>query len=176
MSASGLLQQAVSAHTTQLIQFDDVDWVNFTEGRLSSIGTANLGGCSVAVLVSPFAAILAHIAPRPTTADSSLAAGDMHCREKMMRLRELYTQHQTLFPPGKSGVVICAELEGDVVLNDQMNIMLDCFKDIGVAKPTVRTYAVGPSIDKSRPGQGTVFVTASSGGPIIYIEDKQVNL
>ncbi|KAB5515668.1 hypothetical protein GE09DRAFT_932128, partial [Coniochaeta sp. 2T2.1] len=140
-----------------------------------AIGTSSLGSCSVAAIVSAYGAILAHIPPMPSPLPpvADPYAGDNNVRAMMRRVTELYYQHENYFP-STSTYVICAVYDGEVALPDQMGIMQEVFRDMGLESVT-HTYDV-PG-DRTLPGQGTVTVVSSyldNETPGVYVEDNLV--
>jgi hypothetical protein len=71
-----LLSNAVLLGTAYNVSMNDVKLIQFGVNGLTSIGTSDLKGCSVVMIVSAQAAILAHIAPLPPNYDPSEPRGD----------------------------------------------------------------------------------------------------
>ncbi|KFY17548.1 hypothetical protein V492_00591 [Pseudogymnoascus sp. VKM F-4246] len=150
-----LLSNALLLGTAYNVAMDEVKFLQFGVKGLTSIGTKDLKGCSVVMIVSPQAAILAHIAPLPPNSNpSDPEAGDRHCQMKM-------------------DDVLCAVFQGEVALPDQQNIMQNSLAKMGL-RPSSLTY----SIERQRnlhPYQGTAFIDGSKGDPNMYVEDKIVD-
>ncbi|OIW25521.1 hypothetical protein CONLIGDRAFT_635343 [Coniochaeta ligniaria NRRL 30616] len=169
----GLLRRLNRSGQVLIVPMGEVYPVDFQ--ITPAIGTANLGSCSVAAIISAFGAILAHIPPLPslTAHEADPHAGDNNVRAMMGRVRELYMEYEGYFPVA-STVVVCAILNGQVALPDQMEIMQEAFRDMGLESVT-HTYDV-PG-DRTLPGQGTVTVVSSyleQGTMGIYVEDNLV--
>jgi len=81
--AEGLLSIALQENTAYEVAMDEVKFLAFGQNDLTSIGTANLNGCSAVMIVSICGAILAHIPPRPNAHAQDLEAGDRHAQAKM---------------------------------------------------------------------------------------------
>jgi len=169
-----LLSNAVLLGTAYNVSMNDVKFLQFGLNGLTSIGTSDLKGCSVVMIVSAQAAILAHIAPLPPNYDQSdREAGDRHCQRKMDEVGALYKANRQCFPTRQSSWVLCAVFRGEVGLPDQQNIMQKSLAGLGL-RPSSLIY----SIERQRnllPSQGTVFIDGSKDDPIVYVEDKQVS-
>lgn len=109
--------------------------------KIPCIGTDGLGSCSVVLIVSAFAAILGHVAPRPD--DSNVAdvnAGDDHIRTFMGNFVGYYRQCAAYFPTGSNSWVVCAMFRGAVALPHQQKIMEDSLRDAGLDVDASQTY------------------------------------
>ncbi|OIW30515.1 hypothetical protein CONLIGDRAFT_668507 [Coniochaeta ligniaria NRRL 30616] len=170
---TGLLTRLEEDGQVMIVPMGEVYPVDFQ--TTPAIGTSGLGSCSVAAIVSAYGAILAHIPPRPLSPapEADPYAGDNNVRAMMQRVRELYEENEHYFPFANT-VVVCAVYNGEVALPDQMGIMQEAFRDMGLESAT-HTYNV-PG-DRTLPGQGTVIVVSSflheeTAG--IYVEDNLV--
>lgn len=140
-----------------------------------SIGTDGLGSCSVVLIVSPHAAILGHISPRPENADiNDSHAGDTHVQSFMDRLTQYYLQCQSFFPQSPHSWVVCAVFGNSVALPDQQNIMKMKLCAVGLNVDTSKTYHV-PTM-KDHPDRGSVFVDARGSTVDVYVEDRVVQV
>ena len=107
-----------------------------------SIGTKDLKGCSVVMIVSPQAAILAYIAPRPPNSDlSDPEAGDRHCQTKMNEVGALYEANKQCFLTYGGSWVLCTVFQGEVALPDQQNIMQNSLAKMGLC-PSSLIYSI----------------------------------
>lgn len=171
----GLLAAWEDAHQVLVVPIGQVLFVNYQE--TPAIGTRGLGSCSVAMIVSEYGAILAHISPLPlqplAVAPADPHAGDNNARMMMDRVYEVYTHYREFFPVSNTHVV-CAWYQGDVALPDQLAIMQDRFRQMGL-EPAIHKYVVPGN--RAIPGQGTVIVISSGPGelPGVYVEDELVN-
>ncbi|CAK7231177.1 hypothetical protein SCUCBS95973_007822 [Sporothrix curviconia] len=93
-----------------VVEMGDVDIVNFDV--CAAIGTYGLNGCSVALVASPYAAILAHIPPRPDLTDADPNAGDNNTRVIITDFAQLYETHINFFPDGDNHIIY-AVFKGD---------------------------------------------------------------
>jgi hypothetical protein len=91
---------------------DEVKFLAFGESHINSIGTAQLGSCSAVMIVSKYAAIVAHIPPHPSSDLSDVHAGDRHCQKLMDEVAALYKEKRKYFPKDDSWVV-CAIYKGE---------------------------------------------------------------
>ncbi|TAQ86989.1 hypothetical protein B7494_g4696 [Chlorociboria aeruginascens] len=151
-----------------------VKFLAFRKSKVSSIGTANLNGCSAVMIVSRYGAILAHIPPRPPNSDpNDRHAGDRNTRARMDEVKALYTKHNKFFPAGTNSWVACAVYRGQLALPDQEKILQDGLDGLGFKQPFV-TYVAGLE-ESSFTGQGTVFIDGSKAMPVVYVEDNVVS-
>lgn len=168
-----MLRAAEEARAVYTVAMDEVKFLVFGH-TAQSIGTANLGGCSVVLIASRAAAILAHIAPRANGDPSDIHGGVRHVRNKMDEVAALYNANKHYFT-GTNNWVVCAMHYGELALPDQQIIMTDCLTTLGLSSSVV-TYEVLLTGRKRFPGQGTVYVDGSGGGdPVVYLEDKVIS-
>jgi hypothetical protein len=175
---AGYFKEALITGKALEVEMDKAEFVEFKKDGICSVGTQNLNSCSVAILVSPLGAILAHIAPRPAThlADPlDPFAGDRHVEEIMNKITSLYARYQNFFAPERSAVVVSAIHMGEIALPDQMAIISRSFEKLGII-PASAFYSVPKSSDSHGPGQGTVFVDGGREKPIVYVEDQEIQL
>ena len=151
---------------------DDVQFQAF-HGSTTAIGTGNLRSCSVVLVASQTAAILAHIAPR----------GDEHAVHMMDRFKNLYQEQRTLhFASNKEVWVVMGMIaqggQLEMALTDQKSIIDAKLTAMGLGnrKDATYTFKLRPARSSPTfPGKGTVFVDGKGSNPAIYVEDKQVN-
>jgi hypothetical protein len=137
------------------------------------IGTDGLGSCSVILIVSPYAAIMGHISPRPNGSNpSDPNAGDDHVRSFMDQVTHYYQQSRQSFPAGSSSWVVCAVFGGAVALPDQQRIMEKGLRDIRLPVDSSQTYLVPFTTDN--PDRGSVFVDGRGDIIRVYVEDRLV--
>ncbi|XMA20332.1 hypothetical protein WAI453_013123 [Rhynchosporium graminicola] len=87
--SQSLLARSIAQRTAYKVVINEVKFLPFGENGLTSIGTANLNGCSAVMVLSNFGAILGHIAPLPDNHAGNPAAGDEHAESKMSLLKSL---------------------------------------------------------------------------------------
>lgn len=176
-SNGGLFFQAKGIGSLKTVGLNKVDIVEYGPD-FKSIGTAGLGGCSVAVIVSRRAAILAHISPRPTAANAA-HDGDEHMEQMMGQVVTLYEESRQLFPPEQSAVAVCAQFLGspdnEIALPDQLEIMNRHFRGLEIAH-SLKKYTISIPYGPEFPGKGTVFVDGSGDRPMVYVEDEIIQL
>lgn len=170
---SGRLESALEQATGIEVAMDDVQFLYFGNRGLTSIGTANLNGCSAIMIVSIYGAIIAHIPPRPNCQSQDPEAGDRHVRTKMQEVTTLYNKVKRYFPAGGSSCVVCATFQGEVALPDQQRIIQECLDGLGFANSHV-TYKAGAR-RAAFSGQGTVFVDGRGQVPMVYVEDTNIS-
>ncbi|KAL1850488.1 hypothetical protein Daus18300_012902 [Diaporthe australafricana] len=177
----GILATWEDTGSVLVVPMGEVRFIAFS--NTLAIGTRGLGSCSVALVVSQHGAILAHIPPLPlepssppasaqSKAESDPYAGDKNVRKMMGYVKDLYNYNRSFFPTSNTHVV-CALYQGEVALPDQMAIMRDVFREMGL-DPVRHTYDVPGN--RAIPGQGTVIATSFLDGqfPSVWVEDKLV--
>lgn len=90
--------------------------------QIEAIGTEGLGGCSIVIIASKHAAILAHIPPLPTLQPSPDPLGHETVRSMMGRVSALYNQYQLYFQPAET-IIVCAWFGGRIGLEDHLEII-----------------------------------------------------
>jgi hypothetical protein len=163
--SAGLLDQW-RRHAT-VVPMGGIGIVYFQNTR--AIATEHLGSCSVVIIASAHAAILAHIPPNQATTDPY--AGDRQAQSFMNQVAALYQQNISFFPSAQ-GLVVCAVYNGSVALPSQRDIMSSSLLRMGI-RTTVRTYTV-PTYGNVA-GRGTVIAfgpSSTNPQPLIYVEDR----
>lgn len=164
----GLLDIYEDAANAVVVSMGQTGFVSFQQ--TSMIGTRNLNGCSVAMIVSQHGAILTHVPPQPWATDDPFA-GDANVGRMMDDVQRYYNHYQAFFPVASTHVV-CAMYNGAVGLEDQMRIMTRRCNEMGLATE-VHHYDV--PVDLTAAGQGTVVVVSDrSPLPQVYIQDRLV--
>ena len=87
--------------------------------------TRHLNGCFAVIIISPYASIVAHIAPLPNPTQNP-HAGDHNTQQKMTEVESLYRQYQNYFPAA-TGWVVAAVYLGEVALPSQLDIIRATF-------------------------------------------------
>jgi hypothetical protein len=153
---------------------NDIKILRFDTNDLVSIGTRNLNGCSVVMVVSVHGAILGHIAPRPSFDMTNPTAGDDHATMMMNRMTSIYYENQQYFPVGSNSWVVCVTFDGEVGLPDQQRIFERALSDLRLPY-FHRAYPAGGRRD-AFPGQGTCFIRYNGNcHPPVYVEDVEVS-
>ncbi|KAB2100130.1 hypothetical protein AG0111_0g11657 [Alternaria gaisen] len=159
---------AVQKNQAKAVPMNGFDSTIFSQ--TPCIGTDQLGSCSVVLIVSPQAAILGHVAPRPDGNDTDDPyARDNHVRSFMDRLITYYRQYQN-FMGSPNSWVICAIFGPGIALPDQQKIMEEKLRDAGLSVDTSQTYRVPYNTDHL--DRGSVFVDARSGTIQVYVENR----
>lgn len=157
----------------QVVKMNNIGYMRFQSGGKTFLGTEDLNGCTVVVIVSKDAAILGHISPRPSGQNTSEATGDAHVRSKMQELRTLLGQHLSDFKQGTGGIVVYAIYMGKFALTDQKKIIEDQFKSWKLPFKSVSYPVLKPEVLRP-PAKGTVLIDAGGEAPVIWVEDKAV--
>ena len=175
--SQSLLAQSVAQCTAYEVVLNEIAFLPFGAYGLTSIGTANMNGCSAVVVLSKLGAILAHIAPLPHDHVGNPEAGDEHAQSKMDLLKSIYRSNEQYFPPGSAGWVVCAMFEGVVALPDQQRIFQRALSDLNLPC-SLKTYTVAATraCSGTSPGHGTVFIQENGNNPRVYIEDVEVTI
>lgn len=82
------------AGAVQTVPMGGVQFLDFRQK--AALATDGLGSCSAVVIASPHAAILAHIAPLPTSTQNPFA-GDANVQSTMNRVVALYRTRGLIF-------------------------------------------------------------------------------
>ncbi|KAF2241884.1 hypothetical protein BU26DRAFT_525004 [Trematosphaeria pertusa] len=162
-------RQAVEGGLATAVLMNGLNCLVFSQ--TPCIGTDRLGSCSVVLIVSPFAAILAHIPPRPDDADANdPEIGDKYVRSFMERVTTYYRQCQAYFPANSSSWVVCVVFGDAVALPDQQRIMERALRDVGLTVDTSQTYRV-PFTNNHR-DRGTVFADGRGHTIRVYVGNQ----
>jgi hypothetical protein len=164
-------RQAVEGGLATTVPMNGLNCVVFSQ--TPCIGTDGLGSCSVVLIVSPLAAILAHIPPRPGSADANdPETGDKYVQSFMERVTTYYRQCQAYFPANSTSWVVCAVFGDAIALPDQQSIMERALRDVGLTVGTSQTYRV-PFTNDFR-DRGTVFVDGRGQTIQVYVENREL--
>ncbi len=134
------------------------------------IGTAGLGGCNVALVVSKLGAIMAHIPPT-TAPDARPDDGDANLKRLMNEVFTQYDNNRALFPTAGTHVVCAYYLveNAGVLMQDHVDTINNLyFQRMGLTT-NVHYYMV-PRSEDAPAGQGTVVVESGT----VYVEDEPV--
>lgn len=157
------------------VLMDQVRLAPFGPGQYNGIYTEGLNACTVVTIVSPSAAILAHISPRPNLTQTGAHVGVDNCTSKMNQVIALYQQNVHLFPPGRTTWVISAMYEGQPALPEHRRIIEQKLQQAGLAY-TNAMYLVLEAHEARGVEKGTVCVDASNAGePYVFVEGRRVH-
>jgi hypothetical protein len=166
-----LFRTAITRREAKEVHMNAFDIAFFSQ--TPSIGTDGLGSCSVALIVSPYAALLGHVSPLPDNANlNDPLAGDNHVRSFMDRFVQCYLQYLQYFPRSPSSWVVCAVYRGGVALPDQQSIMETKLRDAGLNVDISKTYPVPTLLDHVN--RGSVFVDARGSTIQVYVEGAMI--
>jgi len=137
-----------------------------------AIGTRDLNSCTAVAIVSPYAAILAHINPWPYPSTDP-GARIQNVQDRMNEMMNLYRRYLTCFPLHQTySIVVGGTYNNNFVLYDQVNWIRDMLRRDNL-EPMMEEYEVHQH-GHSGPAQGAVFIDARSGSPVVFVEDKIV--
>ena len=163
--ATGMLRQ--NFNRSHIVRMDYVSFRSFDD-RITALGTANLRSCSVVLVASKTAAIMAHIASRHVSC----------IRTMMDEFNRLYIeQRMRHFTPDKQTRLIKGiwlSEDGSVESEDQLHMINEYLFKIGLGNPPTDQYYFRnrpAELSPFFPGKGTVFVDAANGQLKIYVED-----
>lgn len=170
----GLFLTALLDEEAEQVGMNEVGFIAFN-ARRRCIGTQNLNSCTGVIIASQYAAILAHLAPRPPqAAREDVYAGDRHTSLMMEYVVGLYRQHQNFFPSEEPSWVVSALWRGQIALPDQKAIIEDRLRQINLT-PATAYYVVITEPASTSTGKGTIFIDGRGGGfPAIYVEDQLI--
>ncbi|KAF2131726.1 hypothetical protein P153DRAFT_201887 [Dothidotthia symphoricarpi CBS 119687] len=169
---SGMLAHAINTTATTLVRINEVKITQFgTEARI--LGVNGLSACSVVAIVSPYAAIVAHIGPNILGSNDPRSFIQL-AEHKMREAKQLYRDNNHLFP-SSSTYIVCAMLNGVVLTApEHIRIMHSSIKQLNLSSAQV--YYEQPSEDAVNRGtsSGTVMVDGRGTTPKVYVEDRDV--
>jgi hypothetical protein len=173
--SKGRLTLELEQRKASLVGINDVKFLVFpiADGynTLKLLGANGLSACSVVVVASSYAALLAHIGPniegddRP---DSFIRLAE----HMMSEIERLYNEHKKYFPPNIQRYVIVATINGQVLTDGQRDVMINRLKAMGLPDPAEVHRPIQPPT-QSGP-LGTVMVSGIYGAansPEILLED-----
>jgi hypothetical protein len=171
--ATSRFHSALASGQAYEVGMNRVRFLQFTLNNIRAIGTQNLNGCTAVAIVSPFAAILAHIPPMPyPTSDPNVGMANL--QTQMAAVFTLYGQNRTLFPTGTTSLVVGATIEGEIALDHQIAYVRQTLTQ----RQLTHHFAVYPVTmgGHGTPAQGTVFIDArqGQGTPQVYVEDQRI--
>jgi hypothetical protein len=140
--------------------------------RQTGLGTKGLGGCSVALVVSSKAAVLAHIPARPEgMSPLDPEGGEPNVKLMMKKLQYRVDCLRTYFTQDSQCWVVCATMGtgNEPVLKKHHDIIYAYLLGLNL-RVNGHTYTAGNKA--LLPDSGTVFVDASSLPPRVYIEER----
>lgn len=126
------------------------------------------------VIVSPAAAILTHISPRPNLDNSNPQAGELNLRQRMREVDYLIRQHWGLFAPQNGTLVISVWYEDYITLDYHRRFVAHVLANLTL-NPVDTFYSVrDPYANINNPALGTVVVAGGGGGETrVWVEDRE---
>ena len=135
--------------------------------------TQGLNACFAVYLVSPTAAVGAHIPPHPGHDARDSQAGDKNLVAKMQELASLYLKNKPHFMV-HNVALIYAKIHGKTALPDKKQFIENCLRQFKVDFP-IQDYDVKLSGAPRREEHGTAFVDGrSANGSVLYLQDKPI--
>ena len=170
--SNGLFVRALRRGEAHEVAMNEVCFVAFTGKSLRSVGTRNMNGCTIVMIVSQYGAILAHIPPRPAAArDTDPQAGDQQCTQRMSELADIYRTFRRVFPTDTRSWVVSALWEDEIALPCQRQIIEAKLREMGLNHSSANYRAVMPSQSDDNT-KGSVFIDARvARPPQVYVED-----
>ncbi|GAB7366158.1 hypothetical protein MBLNU230_g7720t1 [Neophaeotheca triangularis] len=173
----GLLAQAMDRGLVELVGINEVKSLVFgtpVAGRPASLGVSGLSACTVVVVVSDLAAVVAHIGPN-ILGSQDPNSFTLLAQEKMSEMERLYLQDQRLFSSSTNAYVIFATFRSTPTSPEQATIFRQRLDALGL--PIVRDVGYERSaqslIDVNR-AEGTVWVVKRNNTPMVYLEDQVI--
>lgn len=176
MATPSMFQQHINANLIDLVEVGQVKARPIGTNFDTALGASTLGAGSVAIIVSPKAAILAHIAADATHLPYAYSGTDFHyVREMMDRLHNIYLEYlaeESISSPIHA-VIVCAMFHNMIALAHQVDIIIDSFEDMGFF-PSLRYYYISGERDITE--QGTVLVRTNphGGRPEIVVDGSPI--
>ncbi|KAL9102093.1 MAG: hypothetical protein Q9163_002716 [Psora crenata] len=169
--ASSKLAEARHDRVLQMVETNDMRYIQFGSDGVQCLGTQHLNSCTAVAIVSSEAAILAHIPPRPSASDPDRATGDKHAEAQAKAISVLFRLHQQDFQHGSGGVVVYAVADRQIALEDQKRIIENQITGCGIPFTSV-AYDVLKLSEERSVGKGEVLIDARQGKPIVWVEDS----
>lgn len=144
--------------------------------KVNATGTRNLKGCHVAIIASPHAAVLAHIAPGPSKQKGHDSKAMMkHVSDQLDNVEKLYKANKTLFPSTDHQThTVHAWFNDEIGLPDQQRLIHERLIKLGLPRPSSHRYDMVPKANYNPDDKkGTVVVLGAS--PLrVLVEDNVV--
>ncbi|KAL8786586.1 MAG: hypothetical protein Q9195_008143 [Heterodermia aff. obscurata] len=176
MSAS-VLRRALLGNEVEMVEMNRVGELVFGKDQKWCLGTTGLGACTVIILLSTKATILAHIAPRKIPdLNPSLPTGDENARDKLQEVTAMFIELQPYFTsaaaPG-SVLVFGVNPAGEPWLPDQKRILEEQLTKWQLPAMPIEYHSI--SSPPNFTGKGEVLVDARVQGkaPVVWVEDKE---
>jgi hypothetical protein len=173
--SKGRLTLELEQRKASLVGINDVKFLVFPTAdgynTLKSLGANGLSACSVVVVASSYAAILAHIGPN-IEGDDRPDSFIILAENMMSEIERLYNEHKKYFPLNTQRYVIVATINGQVLTDGQRDVMINRLKAMGLPDPAEVHRPMQPPT-QSGP-LGTVMVSGIYGAansPEILLED-----
>ncbi|KAI9809654.1 MAG: hypothetical protein M1825_000086 [Sarcosagium campestre] len=156
---SGIFHQALNARQLTSIDMGETKFVRFGPDQSKCVGTQGLAGCTVALIVSPYAVIMSHIPPT------------LNVNDFMSKIEGFYSHHRETFP-SVSGTMVGAGYNRVLLVGHHAAVIEARFQRLGIT-PFVRTYNPNP-LSAEFAGRGTVVVDSRGQTINVYVEDTLV--
>ena len=171
----GLLSEAIEEGTTKTVAINKSDWtVFYSDKHVKTIGVRGLSACSVFAIVSPHAAVVAHIGPNimGSTSPTSFIELAKDLTDKAVRT---CLDHPHLFPPESKIYVVCATLDNNVITApEQLRVMYRSVRSLPHASVQWHYERSTEALINNETHLGTFFVDGRSGSPRVYVEDRDI--
>lgn len=169
-----MFQQHINANLIDMVEVGQVKARAIGTNFNTALGASTLGAGSVAIIVSPEAAILAHIPADAKHLPYAYRGTDFHCvREMMDHLNSIYLEYlaeESISSPVHA-VIVCAMFHNVIALPHQVDIIIDCFEDMGLC-PSLRYYYVSGERDIMEQGTVLVRVSPRDRRPEVIVDDS----
>ncbi len=159
------------------VDMDDMDMIAFRD--VYAIGTANLAGCSVIGIASPYAAIIAHIPPmNMVTRDVSTATD--YASAKMNEVIDQFNANPELFPVSESHILVAYIRDENGAPDIALPAQLAAFQlSLQTLPASVETHFYDATYMPYN-SHGNTFVITQNDDPtqcgVFYINDELVNV
>ena len=173
-----LLAQALANEIVDLVKINEVKFLLFdkpVKGHPVTLGVKGLSACSVIILASDYAAVLAHIGPNELGSQDPQSFVRL-ANNKMSELEEIYRKNQRFFGSDSHAYLIFATFQSKPTSPEQTDIYRSRLKGLGIPLVSDKAYERSPKdlVDDDRP-EGTVWVVKRPNArPTVYLEDRAV--
>ncbi|KAI9710935.1 MAG: hypothetical protein M1820_002371 [Bogoriella megaspora] len=174
---SGLLSNALAEQNgeqnVELVNINEVKCTNFNSGP-QVLGVRGLSACSVVAIVSPYAAIVAHIGPNVFGSFDPLSFIHL-AQNKMDDVVQIYNNNWNFFLENVKTYVVCAMLHGNVqTAPEQVMIILESLKALGFSNAHLYYERAAETDINITTHLGTFFIDGRGPEPKAYVEDWDV--
>ncbi|KAF1831035.1 hypothetical protein BDW02DRAFT_582414 [Decorospora gaudefroyi] len=171
----GLLSDAIGEGSTKTVAINKSDWtVFYSPDHPKPIEVRGPSACSVFAIVSPYAAVVAHIGPNimGSTSPTSFIELAEDLTNKTVRT---CVDNPQLFPLESKTYVVCATLNNDVsTASEQLRVIYRGARSLPHASVQWHYERSTEALINNETHLETLFIDGRSGLPRFYLEDRDI--